>query len=61
MWEELGRALCLLLVIEGILPFLYPTRWRRLVVSLATVSERQLRTMGLVSMCAGVGLLYLMK
>lgn len=61
MWEDVGRALCLLLVFEGILPFLYPTRWRRLVVSLATVSDRQLRIMGLVSMCVGVGLLYLLK
>jgi uncharacterized protein YjeT (DUF2065 family) len=61
MWEDVGRALCLLLVFEGILPFLYPTRWRRLVVSLATVTDRQLRIMGLVSMCAGVGLLYLLK
>jgi uncharacterized protein YjeT (DUF2065 family) len=61
MWEDVGRALCLLLVFEGILPFLYPTRWRRVVVSLATVSDRQLRIMGLVSMCVGVGLLYLLK
>lgn len=61
MWEDVGRALCLLLVFEGILPFLYPTRWRRVVVSLATVSDRQLRLMGFISMCAGVGLLYLLK
>jgi uncharacterized protein YjeT (DUF2065 family) len=61
MWEDVGRALCLLLVFEGILPFLYPTRWRRVVVSLATVSDRQLRIMGLFSMCVGVGLLYLLK
>lgn len=57
MWEELGRAFCLLLVLEGILPFLYPTRWRQLVASLATINDRQLRIMGLVSMLVGVGLL----
>lgn len=61
MWEELGRAFCLLLVLEGILPFLYPTRWRRLVASLATISDRQLRIMGLVSMLVGVGLLTVLK
>lgn len=61
MWEELGRAICLLLVLEGILPFLYPTRWRRLVVSLATISDSQLRFMGCTSMIVGVGLLYLLK
>lgn len=61
MWEELGRAFCLLLVLDGILPFLYPTRWRRLVASLATISDRQLRIMGLVSMLVGVGLLTVLK
>lgn len=61
MWEDLGRALCLMLVLEGIIPFLYPTRWRQLVVSLAQISNRQLRLMGLASMLAGVGCLYLLN
>ena len=61
MWEEIGRAFCLMLVIEGILPFLYPTRWRRLVASIAMVSDRYLRIVGLVSMMIGVGLLYVLK
>ncbi len=59
MWEELGKALCLMLVLEGIMPFLYPGRWRRLVATLATVNDRQLRIMGLASMLLGAGLLYL--
>jgi len=61
MWEELGKALCLMLVLEGIIPFLYPARWRNLVVRLAIVSDRQLRIMGLISMVVGVGLLYVVK
>ncbi|MBR9909804.1 MAG: DUF2065 domain-containing protein [Gammaproteobacteria bacterium] len=61
MWEELGKAFCLMLVLEGILPFLYPQRWRNMVVTLATVSERQLRMVGLFSMLLGAGLLYLIK
>jgi uncharacterized protein YjeT (DUF2065 family) len=61
MWEELGKAFCLMLVLEGIIPFLYPTRWRNLVVQLAIISDRQLRIMGLVSMMIGVGLLYILK
>ncbi len=59
MWEDLGRALCLVLVLEGMLPFLYPRRWRQMAASLAAVSDRQLRAAGLVSMVIGVGLLYL--
>lgn len=61
MWEEIGRAFCLMLVLEGMLPFLYPTRWRRLVASMAIISDRHLRITGLVSMMIGVGLLYVLK
>lgn len=61
MWETLGKALCLVLVLEGMIPFLYPTRWRNLVMQLALISDRQLRIMGFVSMAIGVGLLYILK
>ena len=58
---ELLRAFCLLLVIEGMVPFLYPGRWRSLVQSLSQVDDRTLRITGLVSMLLGVGALYLMR
>ncbi len=61
MWEEFGKALCLMLVIEGVIPFLYPRRWRQLVATLAQVSDQQLRVMGLLSMLLGAGLLYLIN
>lgn len=61
MWEDLGRALCLVLIIEGILPFLCPQRWRQAVATLAEVDDRQLRAMGLGAMLVGVGLLYLLR
>jgi len=58
MWQELGIAFCLLLVLEGILPFLNPRRWREAVVSLARLGDRQLRLIGLGSMLLGTALLY---
>lgn len=58
MWEDLGKAFCLMLVIEGVLPFLYPNRWRRLVIVIAQVSDRQLRITGLISMVMGAVLLF---
>ena len=61
MWEELGKAFCLMLVLEGIIPFLYPNRWRSLVAQLAMVSDKHLRHMGLFSMLLGAGMLYLIK
>lgn len=58
MWQELGIAFCLLLVLEGMLPFLSPQRWREAVVSLARLGDRQLRLIGLGSMLLGTALLY---
>jgi len=60
-WQELGIAVCLLLVLEGILPFLSPRRWREAVISLAGLDDRQLRLIGLGSMLLGTGLLYWLR
>lgn len=57
MWESLLSAFCLMLVIEGIMPFLYPRRWRQLVATLANVDDKSLRLIGLVTMLIGLGLL----
>jgi uncharacterized protein len=59
MWREIGIAFSLMLVIEGIIPFLYPARWRQLVATLADIDNSTLRLMGLGSMIAGIILLYL--
>lgn len=61
MLEEFGKAFCLMLIIEGILPFLYPERWRQLVALLATVDDRRLRLMGFASMIIGVALLLIIN
>ncbi|WP_460238555.1 DUF2065 domain-containing protein [Aurantivibrio plasticivorans] len=61
MWQEILRALCLMLVFEGIMPFLYPKRWRSMVVVMATINDRSLRIIGLVSMAIGVAMLYLLR
>lgn len=61
MWHDLGIALCLVLVIEGVVPFLYPRRWKEMVAALAQVDDRTMRIVGLVSMLSGTGLLYLIN
>lgn len=61
MWREFGIAISLMLVIEGIIPFLYPGRWRTLVASLAEIDDKALRLMGLGSMITGIILLYLIN
>jgi uncharacterized protein YjeT (DUF2065 family) len=61
MWESLLMAVALMLVIEGIIPFLYPAKWRNMVAMLAQISDRHLRIMGLITMLLGVALLYFVK
>jgi len=61
MWREIGIAISLMLIIEGIIPFLYPQRWRQLVASLAEIDNSTLRRIGLGSMVAGLILLYLVN
>ncbi len=58
-WRELAIAFCLMLVLEGMLPFLYPQRWRNLAEQLSVIDDRALRLIGLASMLTGTGVLYL--
>ena len=55
---ELLTALSLVMIIEGIMPFVAPARWRELIIQVAGLDDRALRRMGLVSM--GLGLLLLL-
>lgn len=61
MGQDFLAAMCLVLVLEGILPFLMPGRWRDMMLSLAQVDERSIRMIGFGSMVLGAGLLYLVK
>lgn len=54
-------ALALMLVIEGIWPFLSPKSFRRILAMMALEHERSLRIGGLLSMLLGIGLLYLVN
>ena len=60
MWERLGDALALLLVIEGVLPFLNPAGLRRALAGVGQLDDRALRVAGLASMLLGVLLSYLL-
>jgi uncharacterized protein len=61
MWHDLWAALALVLVVEGILPFIKPKRWRDLMTQIGGQSDDTLRFMGLTSMLVGVGLLYAVR
>ncbi|HED18013.1 MAG TPA: DUF2065 domain-containing protein [Gammaproteobacteria bacterium] len=59
MWNELWMAVALVLVLEGIAPFLSPDTVRRMIATMAQMDNRSMRVAGLLSMLAGLGLLYL--
>ena len=61
LWSDLLAALALYLVLEGVLPFLNPQALKRVLTSMATLPDRQLRLWGLASMAAGVLLLYFVR
>ncbi len=60
-WPDLWRAMALVLVIEGIMPFLSPAVWRSAMREMTGMADRALRLMGLLSMAAGLLLLYLFR
>ena len=60
-WGDLWAAFALYLVLEGLMPFLNPGAMKRTLLQLAQLEERTLRVAGLVSMIAGVLLLYFVR
>jgi uncharacterized protein YjeT (DUF2065 family) len=54
LWQDLVRAFGLVLVIEGLWPFLSPARWRDAMLRVSTLDERMLRSFGLASMICGL-------
>jgi uncharacterized protein YjeT (DUF2065 family) len=65
VWTELARylagAFALYLVLEGILPFLNPAAAQRLMSKLAQTDPKQLRWGGLISVVAGLALLWMTR
>jgi uncharacterized protein YjeT (DUF2065 family) len=61
MGGTLLMALGLMLVLEGLLPFLAPAAWRDMFRRLMAFTDGQLRFAGLVSMLAGLALVALAR
>ena len=61
MWIDLLTALSLVLVIEGIMPFINPAGMRKMIIVVAQMDDATLRFAGLTSMIVGLLLLYLVR
>ena len=58
-WHVLAAAIALVFIIEGMLPFVSPDRWRKLLSMADQMEDRVIRNIGLGSMVFGVVILYL--
>ncbi len=61
MWTELLTAVALLLVVEGVMPFVNPGGVRRALLALSEMNDGTLRLIGLTSIVIGVVLLKIVR
>jgi hypothetical protein len=61
LWHDFLVAISLVLVIEGMMPFLSPERTRKTMELMAHMNNGKLRFAGLSSMLLGVLFLYILK
>ncbi|WP_237264243.1 DUF2065 domain-containing protein [Thiomicrorhabdus immobilis] len=55
--NTLFAAIALVFILEGLLPFVFPSLWKRMMFEAMKMTERDLRIMGLVSISIGLVLL----
>jgi hypothetical protein len=60
-WADLWAALALVLIIEGLIPFISPRAYRSMVQQMAAMPEKTLRNVGLVLMVTGLISLLLVR
>ena len=60
-WTEILTALALVLVIEGMLPFISPRKYRQMVAEITRLSDSNIRNIGLAVMIAGLLLLFFVR
>ena len=60
-WQSLLSAIALVLVLEGLLPFLNPSGYKSMLARMRELPESQLRNFGLFMIVAGMVLLYIVR
>ena len=60
-WKEILTAIALVLIIEGMVPFIGPGRYRQFVAQVVRLSDNQLRTAGLTVMITGLLVLFIVR
>ena len=57
-WDAAFGACALLLIAEGLLPFISPVSWRQIFEKALQMSDGQIRFLGLTCMLAGLAMLF---
>ncbi len=60
-WQVLPVAVSLVFILEGVLPFLSPNRWRQMMTLVVQMDDGIIRNFGLGSMIFGLFLLYIVN
>ena len=61
MTSSLITAIALVLIIEGLLPFISPSAWREAFLRIGRLADGQIRFIGLSSMLIGLSLLFIFQ
>ena len=60
-WVFFAKVICMVLIIEGILPFISPRIWKEVFTKALKMKNEQIRLIGLISMLLGVFFLILIS
>jgi len=60
-WHDLLTALALVLIVEGIIPFVNPAGLRKTLELIGKLNDGQLRTIGMISMALGLVMLFFVR
>ena len=60
-WADFWAAMAIVLILEGLIPFISPRGYKNMVQQMAAMPEKMLRIVGLVLMAGGLLFLYLVR
>lgn len=60
-WTHILTAVALLLILEGLLPFMRPDRYKELLAQIVRLKDSQLRMYGFAAMASGLLLLLIVR
>jgi len=60
-WDDLLSALALVLILEGLMPFMSPSAYKKNMAQMLQLNDKNLRVVALGSMVVGVFFLYLIR